>query len=121
MIVVTTEHIPGYRVERTIGIVSGASVRSRNFIGDMLGNLKSAFGGRQEGYTRMVNENREDALDALKTNAAKLGANAIIAARFDANNLASAWSGSTRRKVARPLASVPSSLFRTWCTESMFP
>lgn len=87
MIVVTTEHVPGYRVERTIGIVSGASVRSRNFLGDMLGSLKSAFGGRQEGYTRMVNENREDALEILKKNAAALGANAIVAARFDSNNL----------------------------------
>lgn len=87
MIVVTTDSVPGYRIERTIGIVSGASVRSRNFMGDMLGSLKSAFGGRQEGYIKLVDENREDALETLKINAARFGANAVVAARFDSNNL----------------------------------
>ena len=56
---------------------------SRSFIGNALGNIRAAFGGSQTGYAKMVAESRDEALGLLAEEAARLGANAIIAMRFD--------------------------------------
>ncbi len=83
MIIVTCNDLPGYRVDRVIGAVYGVAVRSRSFIGNALGNIRAAFGGSQTGYAKMVAESRDEALGLLAEEAERLGANAILAMRFD--------------------------------------
>lgn len=85
MIIVTTENIQGAKIERVVGLVFGVSVRSRNVIGDWLGNFKATFGGKQPGYAAMITENRIDAMKDMIEHAEQHGANAIIAVRFDSN------------------------------------
>ncbi len=85
MIIVTTETVQGMRIQKVIGLVFGVSVRSRNVIGDMMGNFKAMFGGKQAGYASMITDNRIDAMQDMIAHAKEHGANAVIVSRFDSN------------------------------------
>jgi len=87
MLIVTTNDAPGYKITKLIGEVSGLTVRTRH-IGAQLGaSLKSIVGGELAGMTRQLAEARSEAMDRLKEAAEALGANAVIAMRFDSNEL----------------------------------
>jgi uncharacterized protein YbjQ (UPF0145 family) len=90
MIVVTTNDLPGYRVVRVVGLVRGLSVRSRSIVGNIGASIQILFGGSIKAYTRLAEETRQESFDLLVTQAGALGANAIIAMRYDANEIASA-------------------------------
>lgn len=85
MIIVTTENIPDYKITEVKGLVQGANIKSRNVIGNMLGNLKALFGGNQAGYTKLVIQTRNEAIQAMTEEAQRLNANAIVMMRFDSN------------------------------------
>jgi uncharacterized protein YbjQ (UPF0145 family) len=85
MLTVTTENIPGYKITEIIGLVQGASIKSRSVFGNMLGGLKAIFGGNQDGYTKLVIQTRDEAIKAMIDEAQNMGANAIIMMRFDSN------------------------------------
>jgi uncharacterized protein YbjQ (UPF0145 family) len=82
MIVVTTDTIPGRRVVRVVGLVKGNTVRSRNLGRDVTAFMKVLTGGEIREYTKLMAEAREQALDRLREEAAKLGANGIVGLRF---------------------------------------
>ena len=89
MIIVTTNDLPGYVVDEVFGEVFGLTVRSRN-IGSTLGaSLKSLFGGELRGMTKMLQESRHEAVARLAEEAEALGANAVLAMRFDNGEFAS--------------------------------
>ncbi len=90
MIVVTTNEIPGQRVVKTIGMVRGLSVRSRSLAGNIGASIQILFGGNISVYTRLAEQARQEAFDNLIEHAEKKGANAIVAMRYDANEMASA-------------------------------
>lgn len=90
MIVVTTNEVPGYRVVRTIGMVRGLSVRSRSVVGNIGAAIQILFGGNITVYTRLAEQARQEAFDLLIQNAEQKGANAILAMRYDANEMAAA-------------------------------
>lgn len=87
MLIVTTENIPGYKVENVLGQVSGVVVRSRWVGSQIVASLKSIIGGEIKGYTKMLEDAREQASDRLAQKAASLGANAIVMMRYDANEI----------------------------------
>jgi len=87
MIIVTTNDLPGYRVTRVIGEVSGLTVRTRNIGAQIGAGLKGIVGGELKGMTLQLQQTREEALARLTENAEKLGANAVLAMRFDSNEL----------------------------------
>ncbi|MEU0936516.1 MULTISPECIES: YbjQ family protein [unclassified Embleya] len=83
VLVVTTNDVPGYRVERVIGEVFGLTVRSRN-IGSQLGaGLKSMVGGELRGLTKTLVQSRNEAAERLVEQARGRGGNAILAMRYD--------------------------------------
>lgn len=83
VLVVTTNDVPGYRVDRVIGEVFGLTVRSRN-IGSQIGaGFKSLAGGELRGLTKTLVQSRNEAMDRLVEQARSRGANAILAMRFD--------------------------------------
>ena len=91
MLIVTMNDIPGYEVEEVMGEVFGLTVRSRN-IGSQIGSgLKSMFGGELKGMTTMLKEGRTQGVERLVAEAEALGANAIIAMRFDTSELGTSW------------------------------
>jgi uncharacterized protein YbjQ (UPF0145 family) len=82
MIISTTENIPGMKVVNIHGIVKGNAVRARHMGKDVLAVLRNVVGGEIREYTKMLAETREQALDRMKDEAKKLGANGIISVRF---------------------------------------
>jgi uncharacterized protein YbjQ (UPF0145 family) len=87
MLIVTTNDLPGYKITKVLGEVNGLTVRTRN-VGAQLGaSLKALGGGELRGLTRQLQEAREEALTRLKEAAEALGANAVLAVRYDSNEL----------------------------------
>ena len=87
MLVATTNDLPGYRVVRVIGMTRGITVRSRNAISDVVGGLQSMLGGRVGAYVKLAEMARAEAYQHLVEHAAEQGANAILAMRYDANEI----------------------------------
>ena len=91
MIIVTTNDLPGYRIEEVYGEVTGLTVRARH-IGTQLGaGLKSIVGGELKGLTTQLTQSREEALKRLVEAAESRGAKAVIAMRFDANEVSNGY------------------------------
>ncbi len=87
MIVVTTNELSGYRFVRQVGLVRGITVRSRSIVGNLGGAIQSVFGGKLSIYVNLAETARQEALDHLIEHAAEQGANAILAMRYDANEI----------------------------------
>ena len=87
MLIVTTNDAPGYRVMKTLGLVRGITVRSRNAISDMVGGLQSMLGGRVETYVRLAETSRAEALQEMVQHARAMGASAVIGMRYEANEI----------------------------------
>jgi uncharacterized protein YbjQ (UPF0145 family) len=85
--VTTAFELPGYRIVRNIGIVRGIVVRSRSIFGSIGAGLQTLVGGDITLYTELCEKTREDAFQRMMLHAAEHGANAVIAARYDANDL----------------------------------
>lgn len=100
MHIVNTENVPGYKVTKVCGIVFGNSVRSRNFIGNYFGNIRANFGGEQEGYAKMLNDARREAINDIIKNAESMGANCVINLRIDSGQFDSGASESMIEVVA---------------------
>jgi uncharacterized protein YbjQ (UPF0145 family) len=87
IIVVTTNDLSGYEVLETYGEVFGLIVRSRNAFSNFGASFRTIFGGEVKGYTRLLADSREQALQRLRDEAAERGANAVLAMRFDSGDL----------------------------------
>jgi uncharacterized protein YbjQ (UPF0145 family) len=90
MLVVTTNDLPGYRIVRHLGMVRGLSVRSRSIVGNLGASIQIVFGGNISVYTKLAEDARQEAYNLLVEQGHKVGANAILAMRYDANEIASA-------------------------------
>lgn len=90
MMVTTTNDLPGYRVVRHLGVVRGLTVRSRSIVGNLGAAIQILFGGNISVYTKLAEQTRQEAFDLLVRNAEAMGANAILAMRYDANEIAAA-------------------------------
>jgi len=87
MLVATTNDLPGYRIVAHLGLVRGVTVRSRSVIGNIGGSIQSIFGGKLSIYVNLAEAARKEAYDLLVAHAAETGANAVIAMRYDANEI----------------------------------
>ncbi|ARF77793.1 YbjQ family protein [Kitasatospora aureofaciens] len=90
VLVVTTNDIPGFRVDHVIGEVFGLTVRSRH-IGSQIGaGLKSLIGGELRGLTKTLVESRNEAMQRLVEQTKARGGNAVLMMRFDVTEAADA-------------------------------
>ena len=87
MLITTANDLPGHRIIRTLGVVRGITVRSRNIVSDAIGGLQSIVGGRVGAYVKLAETARQEAYDELIAHAREAGADAIIAMRYDANEI----------------------------------
>lgn len=85
--VTTALELPGYRIRRNLGMVRGITVRSRSIVGNFLGGLQSLFGGNITIYTELCEQARDETYRDMLQHARHLGANAIIAVRYDATDV----------------------------------
>jgi len=89
MIITNLEYIPGCTIVSHIGLVQGSSVRSKHAGRDLMAGIKSIFGGELAGYTELLHESREEAIDRLKQQAAGIGADAVLNVRFSTSSITS--------------------------------
>jgi uncharacterized protein YbjQ (UPF0145 family) len=87
MIVTTANDLAGYRVVKQLGLVRGITVRSRNAVAQIGAGIQSLFGGNVTIYTSLAEQARQEAYELLVQHAQQAGANAIVAMRYDANEI----------------------------------
>ena len=85
--VTTALELPGFRIVRNLGVVRGIVVRSRNLFATLGAGLQTVLGGNITILTELCEKTRQDAFTMMMEHAAEHGANAVIMARYDANEL----------------------------------
>ncbi|HYA18672.1 MAG TPA: YbjQ family protein [Bryobacteraceae bacterium] len=79
--------IPGYRIRRNLGLVRGIVVRSRSVFGSIGASLQTLLGGDITLFTELCEKTRSDAYARMLQHAAEIGANGVIAVRYDATEV----------------------------------
>jgi uncharacterized protein YbjQ (UPF0145 family) len=88
-LVTTACELDGYRVVRHLGLVRGIVVRSRSVFGTVGASLQTLVGGNITIFTSLCEKTRQEAFDLLLQHAGERGANAVVAMRYDANEVMS--------------------------------
>lgn len=83
----TADDLPGYRVVRVLGIVRGVTVRSRSALGNIGASFQAMLGGKVSLFTDLAEKARAEAYELMIEHAGQLGANAVVAMRYDANDI----------------------------------
>jgi len=86
--VTTANDIAGWRIVRQFGVVRGITVRARSVIGNLGAALQTLIGGNITLFTELCERARGEAFELMVDHASQLGANAVIAMRYDANEVA---------------------------------
>jgi len=82
LIIVTSDHIEGNKIVKTLGMVKGSTIRARHIGRDITAGLRSIVGGEISEYTKLMAEAREQAIQRMVEQAEEMGANAILDTRF---------------------------------------
>ena len=82
MITVTSDSIPGKKIVKTFGLVRGNTIRARHVGRDIVAGLRNLVGGEIMEDTKLMAESREQAIDRMKQEAERMGANAVVGLRF---------------------------------------
>lgn len=85
--VTTALKLDGYDIEQNLGVVRGITVRSRSIFGTIGGALQTIVGGNISLFTELCEKTRQEAFELMVEHAAEMGANAIIAMRYDATEV----------------------------------
>jgi uncharacterized protein YbjQ (UPF0145 family) len=83
-----TETIPGKTIVEFYGVVSGNTVRAKHIGRDIMAGLKNIVGGELVGYTELLQDSRQEALDRMIEQARSMGANAVVNVRFATSSIA---------------------------------
>ncbi|MBS6955122.1 MAG: YbjQ family protein [Enterocloster asparagiformis] len=87
MLIVTTETICGRNFEM-LGLVKGASIMTVHAGKDIMNGLKTLVGGELTSYNEMMEKARNTATQRMTEQAASMGADAIVAVRYNSSSVA---------------------------------
>jgi uncharacterized protein YbjQ (UPF0145 family) len=87
IVIVTSQTIPGFRVKKVLGVVTGLTARTRGIGGKFIAGIESMIGGEVTAFTYEIEKARVEALDRMKIKARELEANAIIALDMETSNV----------------------------------
>jgi len=87
MILTNVEAIPGKKITEHFGLVSGSTVRAKHIGVDIFAGLKNVVGGELKGYTQLLTDSRNQAIERMIQQAQQLGANTIINVRFSTSSI----------------------------------
>jgi len=79
----TTFELPGFRVQKSLGVVRGITVRTRSLPMSILGGLSTLFGGRVGIFADLCESAREESFQLMLAHARKIGANGVVGIRYD--------------------------------------
>ncbi len=107
IIITTMNDLPGWEIAEVYGEVFGVVVRARNAFSNMGAGFRTVFGGEAKGFTKLITDSRLEATARLRAAAHDVGGNAVIAMRFDCNEIAGQMSevaayGTAVRAVRKP-------------------
>jgi uncharacterized protein YbjQ (UPF0145 family) len=85
--VTTAFEFPDWRIERHLGTCFGLIVRSMGAIKGIGASFKAFRGGEVTQYTELLEDSRRHAMDRMVENARLMGANAVVAMRFDSSEI----------------------------------
>ena len=88
VLVSTMNDVPGYKVVAVYGEVFGLICRARNAFSNFGAGLRTIFGGEVAGYTQLLSDSRQQAIERLRVATMEKGGNAVLAMRYDANEVA---------------------------------
>ena len=88
MILSNLESVPGHTISKQLDVVYGSTVRSKHVGRDFMAGLKNIVGGELKGYTELLEEFRQEAMDRMIQKAKAMGANAVVGIRFSTSNIA---------------------------------
>lgn len=84
----TTEtQLAGYRIIERMGVVRGITVRSRSVVGLFGAKVQQFFGGDITLLAELCEQTRAGAFAEAVSHAEALGANALVAIRYDATEI----------------------------------
>ncbi len=83
----TALELPGVSVTENIGICYGLVVRSMGFTGGVAASFKGLRRGEITEYTQLLEDSRRHAIDRMVENGRLMGAEAIVAVRFDSSEI----------------------------------
>jgi len=83
----TALEVPGLKITENLGVVYGLVVRSMGFAGGVAASLKGLRRGEIGQYTQLLEDSRRHAIDRMVENARLMGAEAIVAVRFDSSEI----------------------------------
>ena len=87
VLIVTTNEVPGYRITQVHGDVFGLIVRARNYFSNLGAQFRTLAGGEVAGYTKLLTDSRNEARERMWREARARDANAVVAMRFDCNEI----------------------------------
>lgn len=87
MIVVTTNEVANREIVEVLGLVQGSTVQSKHIGRDIGASLKTLVGGEIRGYSDLMREARDEALQRMVDEAKKLGADGIVAVRYQTSQI----------------------------------
>lgn len=109
VLIVTTNDVPGFRVEKVLGDVFGLIVLARNAFSNLGAQLRTVTGGEVGGYTTLLVDSRNEARERLRQEARARGANAVLAMRFDCNAIGEIMSEVAAYGTAVKIVPIPTS------------
>ena len=92
MLIVTTNDVPGYRIDAVLGEVMGLTVRTPNVGANFVASFRAIGGGEVDEYTQIMIESRHQVVERMVQQAASRGANAVIMFRYDTGSIAQNFS-----------------------------
>ena len=87
VLIVTTNEIPGYRITQVHADVFGLIVRARHYFSNLGAQFRTLPDGEVAGYTRLLADSRNQARERMWREARARGVNAVVAMRFDCNEI----------------------------------
>ena len=83
VLITTTPGVDGYKVQQYMGVVTGEAILGANVFKDLFAGIRDIVGGRSATYERELKRARDIAMEEIKTSAAEMGANAVVAIDID--------------------------------------
>ncbi|TKT67062.1 YbjQ family protein [Rhizobium sp. LC145] len=93
IILTTSIDVPKRKVDSVVSIVATEAALGMNILRDIANSFRDTFGGRSESSQKVLAEARRACLDDLKREAAKVGADAVIAVDIHYNEISTGGSG----------------------------
>jgi uncharacterized protein YbjQ (UPF0145 family) len=88
MVITNVETVPGQSIIEHYGLVQGSTIRAKHVGKDIMASFKNIIGGELKGYTKLLNEARQEAVDRMEDQAKELGANAVVNVRISTSSVA---------------------------------